>query len=91
MLNKMLLITSLLLPYLLIAKVNTVHAEEANKLEVSGEANEEHPIVDMETTIEASGKQNNTNGNDKRSIKMIVGGQSKDGVAKSIDLPVSTK
>lgn len=91
MFNKTLFIAGSLLPFLLIAKINAVLADEPNKLEVVAETNEEHPIVEIETKAETPRPRQNTNGTDQKSIKMIVGGQSKDGVAKSIDLPVDAK
>ena len=55
------------------------------------EANEEQRIVEIETEVKTPGQQNNANVNDKTSIQMIVGGQSQDGVAKSINLPIDAK
>lgn len=91
MFNKTLFITGLLLPFLLIARINAVHAVEDNKPDVVAEANEQQPEVEIKAKAETPGLQNNKNVNDTSSIKMIVGGQSKDGVAKSIDLPVNAK
>ncbi len=91
MFSKTLFMIGLLLPFLLIATINTVNAVEGNKPEVVSEANEEQPKVESKAKAEPSELQNNTNVNDTPSIKMIVGGQSKDGVAKSINLPVNAK
>lgn len=91
MFDKTLFITCSLLPFLFIAHINAVIADESNKLEVVAEANEEQPIVEIEAKAETPRLQQNTNGSERKSIKMIVGGQSKDGVAKSLDLPVNAK
>lgn len=84
-------ISGLLLPFLLITEINAALAVEGKKLEVVAETSNEHPIVETKTKTETSRLQNNKNVNNKTSIKMIVGGQSKDGVAKSINLPVNAK
>ena len=84
-------ITGLLLPLLLVAKIESVHANEANELKVIAEANKEQPIVEVKAKAETPRLQNDANVNNKTSIKMIVGGQSQDGVAKSINLPINAR
>ncbi len=84
-------ITGLLLPLLLVAKIESVHANEANKLNVVAETNKEQPIVEVKDKAETPRSQNDADVNNKASIKMIVGGQSEDGVAKSINLPVNAR
>ena len=91
MFRKMLFICGLLLPFLLVVNVITVHADEANKLEAVAETNESPPIDEDKTKVETPRRQNKTSGSNKKSIRMIVGGQSKDGVAKSINLPIDKK
>ncbi len=84
-------LTGLLLPLLLIAKIESAHADEANKLEVVAETNKEQPIVEVKNKAETPRSQNDANVSSKTSIKMIVGGQSEDGVAKSINLPINAR
>ncbi|GJM05202.1 MAG: hypothetical protein DHS20C09_11930 [marine bacterium B5-7] len=74
-----------------VATINTVHADQVNRLEVVAETNEEQPIVEVKNKVATPRSPNNANVNNKTSIKMIVGGQSQDGVAKSINLPINAR
>ncbi|MFT5133095.1 MAG: hypothetical protein ACI9SC_001564 [Gammaproteobacteria bacterium] len=86
--NKTFVIVSLLMPFTLF---NATRAEDGNKIKVITELNEDQRIVEIETEAETPRQNNNVNVNDKTSIQMIVGGQSEDGVAKSINLSVDAK
>ena len=86
--NKTFFIVSLLLPFTLF---NPIRAEDGDKLKVIAEANEDQRIVEIETEVKTPRQNNNADVNDKTSIQMIVGGQSQDGVAKSIKLPIDAK
>jgi hypothetical protein len=86
--NKAFFIVSLLMPFTLF---NATRAEDGNKIKVITELNEDQRIVEIETEAETPRQNNNVNVNDKTSIQMIVGGQSEDGVAKSINLSVDAK
>ncbi len=88
-LNKTLFIAGLLLPFTV--TVNTVRAQDENKIETITEINVEQRIVEIEPEVKTPRPQNNVNVNDKSSVEMIVGGQSQDGVAKSINLPIDAK
>ena len=65
--------------------------EKQSDVDIITGSNSDKKVVEIDKTTDDDLESDNTSGttvNNGRSIKMIVGGQSKDGVAKEIFLPV---